>query len=74
MRIVLALLIVWVLYRILSGKPAIAVRLRPVQPSPQAELASVRRLQGMMSGTRCWQCKEEYVGLALDCACTNRGR
>ncbi len=75
MGVVLAILMVWVLLRALSGRPLISVRLRrqPVRTGGE-ELESVRRLQEEMSGTRCWQCKEKYAGIAMDCACTNWGR
>lgn len=31
-------------------------------------------LKEQLSGERCWKCHERYVGLALDCRCTNWGR
>ena len=31
-------------------------------------------LKEKMAGVRCWECGERYVGLALDCRCTDWGR
>ncbi len=37
------------------------------------ELQDLRRLHETMSGSRCHKCGERYVGLAMDCKCTNYG-
>ena len=38
------------------------------------DAAESQRLHASRTGSRCWKCGEKYVGLALDCRCTNWGK
>lgn len=44
-------------------------------PVPSGQLKEMMsHLQEKLNGVRCWECGERYVGLALDCRCTNWGK
>jgi len=70
---VLAILfVVWVARKFQANQRKLELSRRSVTFGELRD--TIAPFQEKMSGVRCWQCGEHYVGLAGDCACTNWGR